>query len=169
MNSSLLQKLIIVVVGEKSIGKTSLIRRYIENFFNEQEIVTIGADYYKKIVNDKIQLDIWDTSGGERYLPITINYCNNADIILYVHCVSESYDIFQNWLTATRYTLMPKKKKIYVIISKMDNYNSNYDESLKKIKKKCSELKISIFQISSKKDSSEIVNMFNYIVTNNIL
>ena len=48
------------------VGKTSLIKRYVNNTFNDSHISTIGADFHVKEVdlNGKIvKLQIWDTAG----------------------------------------------------------------------------------------------------------
>ena len=40
----------IMILGDPSVGKTSLIRRYVEERFSEEYITTIGVDFLKKEV-----------------------------------------------------------------------------------------------------------------------
>ena len=40
----------ILVVGDKGVGKTSLIIRYVKNTFQNQHQNTLGVDYYSRIL-----------------------------------------------------------------------------------------------------------------------
>ncbi|MGJ8683294.1 MAG: Rab family GTPase [Nonlabens sp.] len=58
----------IVIVGHFGVGKTSLIRRFVEDVFSEDYKVTIGVHILKKTVevNEKeINLILWDTEGTD--------------------------------------------------------------------------------------------------------
>ncbi|ETO07263.1 Ras family protein [Reticulomyxa filosa] len=57
----------IVVLGDSSVGKTALLRQYVDNKFVEIHQATIGADLLTKTVtidNTFIILQIWDTEEG---------------------------------------------------------------------------------------------------------
>ena len=59
----------IVILGDTSVGKTSLLQQYM-NKQNEGSKPTIGADFSKKEVmidNTMVTLQIWDTAGQEQY------------------------------------------------------------------------------------------------------
>ena len=57
----------IILVGEPTVGKTAIIRRYITKSFNNEHITTLGLDFmvYKYTTPDDKQVDvkIWDTAG----------------------------------------------------------------------------------------------------------
>jgi len=58
----------IVIVGHFGVGKTSLIRRFVEDVFSEDYKVTIGVHILKKtltINNQEISLILWDTEGTD--------------------------------------------------------------------------------------------------------
>ena len=60
----------VVMLGESGVGKSSILRRYIDDTFIEFVESTIGAAFMNKkiIYKNKIyNLDIWDTAGQERY------------------------------------------------------------------------------------------------------
>ncbi len=66
----------VCLVGEKSVGKTSLVRRYVMNMFDEQYITTIGTRVSKKEVHVSmpdvarpVQVDmmIWDIMGEKGF------------------------------------------------------------------------------------------------------
>ncbi len=66
----------ICLVGEKAVGKTSLIRRYVLNMFDEQYITTIGTRVSKKELNVflperdmlvDVDMQIWDIMGEKGF------------------------------------------------------------------------------------------------------
>ena len=92
------------LIGNQSTGKKDLIRKFVDNEFEDNYISTIGVDYFEKNViinNKKIKLVIQDTSGEERFRSISKNYYNNIDGIIFVFDVSnlESFnEIIKYWL-----------------------------------------------------------------------
>lgn len=60
----------ILVIGEPSVGKTSLIRRYCSGNFTDKYKSTIGVDFLQKEIqynkNTTINLHFWDIAGQER-------------------------------------------------------------------------------------------------------
>jgi small GTP-binding protein len=71
-----------LVVGEPNAGKTSLIRRYVQNCFTEHYRSTIGVDFAHKdfdfdsTVSGSVQL--WDVSGSQRFSELTRMYYQGA-------------------------------------------------------------------------------------------
>ena len=77
------QRYSLIIVGEPSIGKTSLVRCYSGMQFNESYMVTLGIDYTAKVVKpeghtQEINVKIWDTAGQERFRSLTQSYYRQA-------------------------------------------------------------------------------------------
>ncbi len=57
----------ILILGESSVGKSSLLTQYIEQKFTGSHMPTIGVEYKQKVIeiDDKsiIKVQIWDTAG----------------------------------------------------------------------------------------------------------
>lgn len=54
----------VIVIGEQGVGKTSLIVRYIKDIFSKDYKVTVGFEFYSKVVkcqDEDINVQIWDT------------------------------------------------------------------------------------------------------------
>ena len=93
------------LIGNSSVGKTSLIRRFVDGKFDDNYMSTIGVDYFEKNININnmtIKLIIQDTSGQERFRSIAKSYFKNVDGIILVFDVTnlESFDEgIKYWLT----------------------------------------------------------------------
>jgi small GTP-binding protein len=92
----------VLIIGETNVGKTSLIRQFIENKFSDEKISTIGYDTIKKeitIKNKKMQLLIWDTCGQEQYRSINNMFLKNSKIVIFVYDITnkKSFIELQNY------------------------------------------------------------------------
>ena len=96
----------IVVIGDANVGKTNIIRRIMGEDFREME-ATIGVEFMyiniKKIDKDDprktMSIQIWDTSGAERYKAITTTHIRGADGAYIVYDISNenSFNHLNYW------------------------------------------------------------------------
>lgn len=77
----------ICMVGDFGVGKTSLIRRYVENAFSDQYLSTVGVKISRKTLEVErektptpvlLQLMIWDLEGHTRFKSIAPSYLQGA-------------------------------------------------------------------------------------------
>ena len=113
----------LLLLGDSSVGKTSILLKYISNKFDESSISTVGVDYMDKIIDYnkfKIKLQIWDTSGEEKFRTITKNFYRNADGLLVVFDLTkkESYDHIRIWINEAKEN--NDKLKTLLIGNKLD-------------------------------------------------
>ena len=97
----------ILLIGDSSVGKTSLLLKYTDDYFSEQSTSTIGVEFKEKKItlnNRNITLQIWDTSGQERFRSITQNFYRGSDGILFVFDVTnkESFHNLEYWLNEAK-------------------------------------------------------------------
>ena len=77
----------IVLLGHFGVGKTSLIRRYVDQAFSEDYLVTLGVQVKKKeleVDGSVINLIIWDLEGNARVEEMRQSYLLGSDAFLYV-------------------------------------------------------------------------------------
>jgi len=111
----------ILIIGDSSVGKTSILTRYTNGTFKEEYLATVGLDYYSKdeIFNNKtINVKLWDTAGQERYKSLTQSYFKNAEgvIVAYDITNTESFDNLKFWRNSIKTNMENKNVFIPVII-----------------------------------------------------
>ncbi|CAG0918761.1 unnamed protein product [Notodromas monacha] len=88
----------VLVVGEFGVGKTAIIRRYCEGAFSFNYKVTIGVDFALKTLewdeNTKINLQLWDIAGHERFGSMTRVYYKYAMAAVIVFDLSRPVTFF---------------------------------------------------------------------------
>ena len=95
----------ICLLGDVSVGKTSIASRFCKNSFNENYINTIGGAYQQQniILNNgaKIKLHIWDTSGQDRFRSMTSLYYRDAQVAILTYDVTnlQTLDSLNYWLS----------------------------------------------------------------------
>lgn len=90
----------VVLLGNAFVGKSSLVMRTIHKKFEHFMESTIGAAFFTYIFPDDVKLEIWDTSGQERFNSLAKMYYRKASIALLVfdvNCKKSFLDI-KKWI-----------------------------------------------------------------------
>lgn len=88
----------IVLLGDLSVGKSSLVNRFAAGSFDPHLPNTIGAAFISKehiLDNRKVKFEIWDTAGQERYKSLTPMYYRNAKVALVCFDLSNAETSFE--------------------------------------------------------------------------
>ncbi len=97
----------ICLLGEGSVGKTSLIYRYVENKFREDYKSTLGVNLLQKIikVEDRlISAQIWDLGGQDSFKSLRNLYLEGSQGALLVFDLTneKSFEKVSDWLNDFR-------------------------------------------------------------------
>ena len=124
----------IITLGETGVGKTSILKRYVYNSFEEDTISTIGLNFgIKEIIlkdNTKIKLSLIDTAGQERYRSLSTTYFKNADAVLYVFSLDKkgSYEKIKEWKKMFKQMKKDEGVPAFLIRNKCDLDELNINE-----------------------------------------
>jgi len=95
----------VVVIGEYSVGKTSLSNRFVLQHCPQKTEPTIGAAFQLRTIlipgtSQAVRLEIWDTAGSERYRSLMPMYYRDASaaIVCYDTCNARSFDRVTSWI-----------------------------------------------------------------------
>jgi small GTP-binding protein len=88
----------VILIGDSSVGKTSILNRYYNDNFNESLLLTVGVDFRvknTKMNNLIIKYHLWDIGGREHFKSMLGYYYRDANIILLVFDITK-YETFVN-------------------------------------------------------------------------
>lgn len=101
----------IVILGPSAVGKSSLVRRFVQNKFLLHYKFTIGVDFMSKTVEYKsgkfAKLTIWDIGGQERFKVLRRNFYEgtNGAFIVFDYSRTQSFPKMKEWLFDMRQTI----------------------------------------------------------------
>jgi len=92
----------VVLIGAPSVGKTSILERFVTDIYTEEYKATIGADFRTKeiaINGQTVLLQIWDTAGQERFRALAAPFYRGANICVLVFDNNEkhTFDAVEQW------------------------------------------------------------------------
>lgn len=147
----------VLLVGNFGVGKTSLIRRFVENEFSEDYISTIGVRVSKKIVQfnaEQVKLLIWDVAGTDGNEKIPKSYFLGAHAAMYVFDLSRE----ETYLTLEENLNMVKNlsglKDFLVVGNKKDLLSNKEIETVK------NKTTVPIDLVTSAKDNANVEQAF---------
>lgn len=92
----------VIIIGDYGVGKTSLLRQYVESRFLDRYTATVGADFKSrkvKVDNKTIELQLWDTAGQERFNSLGHAFYRGAECCVIVFDLTnrESFTRLDFW------------------------------------------------------------------------
>jgi small GTP-binding protein len=102
----------VVIVGSTMVGKSSIVRRLVQDAFGDENSPTCGADFYTfsiPVNNTTVNLRIWDTAGQERFRSVSKSHFRNAAGAVLVYDVTSlsSFDDLITWLNELQTLCLP--------------------------------------------------------------
>ncbi len=163
-------KLKFIVIGESTVGKTSLITQFNINEFTEDYILTVGTDkIIKEIeINDqKIEMEIWDTPGQAVYAVANKIFMKNTDIALIVYDITkkETFEKIGHWINVVKEVnpngnfiigIAANKSDLYENVQVTNDEAKEYMNSIKDI--------TDLFFETSATDHENVENVFNKLI-----
>ena len=93
-----------IFLGKAAVGKTCIINRYVNNYFDDYCPATCGAYYVKKEIElpEKgitLPLLLWDVSGLEKFHSLALFYYRYANIVILVYSIinRETFDELKDY------------------------------------------------------------------------
>lgn len=114
----------LVLLGNSSVGKTSLVLRYLKENFSSV-LPTVGCAFFTKVVDlgsSSLKLEIWDTAGQEKYHSVCHLYFRGANAALLVYDITrkDSFHKAQQWLEDLEKEFQPGEVVVMLVGNKTD-------------------------------------------------
>ncbi|KAI8475046.1 MAG: small rab-related GTPase [Monoraphidium minutum] len=93
MSNQPLAKYKLVFLGDQSVGKTSIITRFMYDKFDNTYQATIGIDFLSKTMyleDRTVRLQLWDTAGQERFRSLIPSYIRDSSVAVVVYDVTSA-------------------------------------------------------------------------------
>eukprot|EP00927_Polykrikos_kofoidii_P082516 TRINITY_DN8226_c0_g2_i1.p1 TRINITY_DN8226_c0_g2~~TRINITY_DN8226_c0_g2_i1.p1 ORF type:complete len:281 (+),score=46.46 TRINITY_DN8226_c0_g2_i1:113-844(+) len=115
----------IVLLGDASVGKSSILLRFLQNKFSDGIETTVGAAFSTKTIesrNRQVKFEIWDTAGQERFRSLAPMYYRGASgvVIVYDQTNAVTFDRAQEWVRQIQTTTTNPNIIIALAANKMD-------------------------------------------------
>ncbi|XP_048839473.1 ras-related protein Rab-6A-like isoform X3 [Brienomyrus brachyistius] len=148
-----LRKFKLVFLGEQSVGKTSLITRFMYDSFDNTYQATIGIDFLSKTMyleDRTVRLQLWDTAGQERFRSLIPSYIRDSTIAVVVYDITNlnSFQQTSKWIDDVR-----TERGSDVIIMLVGNKTDLADKrqvSVEAAERKARELNVMYIETSAK-------------------
>lgn len=144
----------VVLVGDFGTGKTSLIRRYVDNSFSEDYISSIGVSISKKNIstsNNETTMMIWDIEGKTDLKPIFKQYLLGSKGFIIVADLSREKTIESIKEHIKLCEEISTELPIFIALNKADIKSVDYDET--KLRNLSSSI-VNIYTTSAKSGNS---------------
>lgn len=115
----------LVLLGDASVGKSSILARFLQNAFSEDVAATVGAAFSTKTIesrNRQVKFEIWDTAGQERFRSLAPMYYRGASaaVVVYDQTSLVTFERAQEWVRQVMQTSMNPGILIALAANKMD-------------------------------------------------
>ena len=92
----------VILLGDSSVGKSSIIERLKSDSFNNNQSATISLEHHNLIIKINsfiVRMQIWDTAGQEKFDAIASTYYKSADVVIFVYSINirDSFDRVSQW------------------------------------------------------------------------
>ncbi|EEB09805.2 GTPase Ryh1 [Schizosaccharomyces japonicus yFS275] len=148
-----LRKFKLVFLGEQSVGKTSLITRFMYDQFDNTYQATIGIDFLSKTMyleDRTVRLQLWDTAGQERFRSLIPSYIRDSSVAIIVYDITNhnSFVNTEKWIDDVR--AERSDDVIIVLVGNKTDLAEKRQVSLEEGEQKAKELGIMHMETSAK-------------------
>ena len=169
----------VLTIGNSMAGKTALIHRFTDNFFDEKSMSTLATDFvivekkfkYKKD-EAKVKVKVWDSPGQERFESFVVNALKNTQGILLVYDTTarKSFEDLQMWINKVNDCQVNTSFPFILIANKIDLVDQRH-VTTEECKQFAEKLKMPYFETSAKTGQgvNEAFNALLEKVFNNLI
>lgn len=164
--SSAMRKFKLVFLGEQSVGKTSLITRFMYDTFDGNYQATIGIDFLSKTMylDDRtVRLQLWDTAGQERFRSLIPSYIRDSSVAIVVYDVTnrESFKSTSKWVEDVR--AERGNEVIIALVGNKTDLNDKREVSTEEGEQRAKEYNNVMFLETSAKAGHNVMPLFKKI------
>eukprot|EP01083_Nonionella_stella_P086509 240387_1 len=158
----------LVFLGDESVGKTSIITRFMYDHFDDTYQATIGIDFLSKTMylEDRVlRLQLWDTAGQERFRSLIPSYIRDSSVAIVVYDITNKTSFLNThkWIEDVR-----EERGDDVVIMLVGNkidLSDHRQVTKNEGEEKANQLNV-MFMETSAKSGDNIKSLFRKVATN---
>lgn len=148
-----LRKFKLVFLGEQSVGKTSLITRFMYDTFDNTYQATIGIDFLSKTMyleDRTVRLQLWDTAGQELFRSLIPSYIRDSSVAVVVYDITNraSFQNTSKWVDDVR--AERGNDVIIVLVGNKTDLSDKRQVTTEEAEKKAQEFNVMFIETSAK-------------------
>ena len=162
----------ICLIGDFGVGKTSLIRRFLEGEFSDKYLSTVGVKISRKLIDfsnktaentQKLQLIIWDIEGSNKFKAIAPSYFQGAKgaVIVGDATVQETLNHLSEHIK--NFLAVSPKSYIIIALNKSDLIEAEYLETLRQLYQFCEPNYVIATYLTSAKSGDNVEKIFQIL------
>ena len=157
----------VVIVGEAGVGKTCIMKQFIQNSFDDEEISSLTTQYRRKqiklVTGENVTFDIYDTAGQEKFRSIAKLYYKNSRVVILVYDITDekSFNEMKNYWYEQVKDIPTENLILAIAANKSDLYENRQVENDEG--EKFADKINAIFVQTSAKNDSGITELFENI------
>ncbi|KAK1923199.1 P-loop containing nucleoside triphosphate hydrolase protein [Papiliotrema laurentii] len=162
-----MKKFKLVFLGEQSVGKTSLITRFMYDTFDNTYQATIGIDFLSKTMyleDRTVRLQLWDTGEQERFRSLIPSYIRDSSVAVIVYDVTNR----NSFLNTTKWVDDVRNERgqdvIIVLVGNKTDLNDKRQVTPEDLDKRAKELGVMSIETSAKAGHN-VKTLFKKIAT----
>jgi len=152
-NVNPLAKFKLVFLGDQSVGKTSIITRFMYDTFDSNYQATIGIDFLSKTMyleDRTVRLQLWDTAGQERFRSLIPSYIRDSSVAVVVYDITNR----QSFINTVRWIEDVRAERgndvIMVLVGNKTDLSEKRSVSVEEGEAKATELNVLFIETSAK-------------------
>jgi len=158
----------LVFLGDESVGKTSIITRFMYDHFDDTYQATIGIDFLSKTMylEDRVvRLQLWDTAGQERFRSLIPSYIRDSSVAIVVYDITnkQSFINTNKWIEDVRDER--GNDVVVMLVGNKTDLQQDRQVTAAEGEEKCKELGV-MFMETSAKSGDNIKILFRKVATN---
>jgi small GTP-binding protein len=161
----------VVLLGESSVGKTSLVSVAHGDSYSAEQTPTVGACFVIKNFNVdgvEVKLNIWDTAGQERFRTLTPMYYRDSQYVLLVYAIDsqESFTRLDSWQKDIENECDPLPR--LVLVGNKSDLGDARQISKSSGEEYAKRLHAKFYEVSAKEGPASVVAIFDAIAADSL-
>ncbi|MBN3926418.1 Rab family GTPase [Nostoc sp. NMS4] len=164
----------ICLFGDFGVGKTSLVRQFVECQFSDEYLSTVGVKISRKLFNvsekdllveQRLQLIIWDIEGSNKFKAVAKNYFQGSKGAVIVGDVTQAETLHHIQKHIQTFLAVNPNSYIVVALNKSDMIAAEYLEKIRQMYQFSNQANILGTYVTSAKTGNNVDKIFQTLAT----